>query len=760
MINTRVTMAKWTGIQTVAMTKLYITGGIKDTKLAKTIRKIRDVLQLGRDSMWKKRRDQVYGDEGELAFVEKLNDIKPQRKRTQRKQSLLEFEIISTTTVRIVKAQQEVETPQDTSIDAVLQQPRATRKGTNNTKMWTQQTLPAKYTIENTVITVQGKKEKKKKYTQPKIDKAAPDKTKTRTKRKQIIIKLEPHEKRWRVWNDAHNRECYVCKQNGLEIKTKCEGCMNSFHEQCKTKEMTNLCSQCIIRNTPQHALAKEQGRQELQRRNEETHSTWSAQHDTQCHVCTQDKYENKRKGQKERKKVPLLPCASCMRSVHEKECMNTEEEEKGWYWQCSTCREAQKEIHTTYTEEQRLQQRKYHGTTRVLWGMKELHDIIKKRRTKEQGQTEKDKHTSITPTGTSSGVTKQGERTTIQVESESEEEQGWKKHERGTTPEYSRVPMTRMVKTAIELALPGGREVMVHGDGHCCMRAVSKVLGMQPGQLMSWLAIEAAEQTRTGNRLSVNHYSTEKIKHREKIYTQYAQLTEERAKQDLPRNEWSGSDELKLVAIVTQRPVIVVTPATNSFTTYTTQRKPTLVPSANARGGTHRMVEPANHVVEGKRNIRELQNMYMEMKHDKPIVLMYHNQVHYNAWLMGPDNTSMTTIPRTYREMRRAHNKEVQETNAQAQTQTKKQKKSRKMTLDDSDEEEEDDILQMQQHGEKQQEKNNEKKRNKQHNDNKTRNKKKKLENTEKRGTGNGDHTKENTQRDAKRKKTEERKK
>ena len=124
---------------------------------------------------------------------------------------------------------------------------------------------------------------------------------------------------------------------------------------------------------------------------------------------------------------------------------------------------------------------------------------------------------------------------------------------------------------------------------------------------------------------------------------------------------------------------------------------------------------------------------------------------------VMGPDNTSTTTIPRTYREMRRAHNKEVQETNAQAQTQTKKQKKSRKMTLDDSDEEEEDDILQMQQHGEKQQEKNNEKKRNKQHNDNKTRNKKKKLENTEKRGTGNGDHTKENTQRDAKRKKTEE---
>ena len=140
------------------------------------------------------------------------------------------------------------------------------------------------------------------------------------------------------------------------------------------------------------------------------------------------------------------------MRSVHEKECMNTEEEEKGWYWQCSTCREAQKEIHTTYTEEQRLQQRKYHGTTRVLWGMKELHDIIKNRRTKEQGQTEKDEHTSITPTGTSVGVTKQGEQTTIQVESESEEEQGWKKHERGTTPAYGRVPMTRMVKTAIEL--------------------------------------------------------------------------------------------------------------------------------------------------------------------------------------------------------------------------------------------------------------------------------------------------------------------
>ena len=162
-------------------------------------------------------------------------------------------------------------------------------------------------------------------------------------------------------------------------------------------------------------------------------------------------------------------------------------------------------------------------------------------------------------------------------------------------------------------------------GDGHCLYRAVGKVVGMPPGDLIQIVTIMAEEHCR---RQTMSIYTSSEARALAERLTSWAQLEENVNGRE--HVQWSGNDELKLLAMALERPIVVI----NAGVGGTEKWEHTLItPRTKVNGQFTRTIVTVpqrnrrRHVVSRRRSNTQLQQTQQHLECCRPIYLLYQDE-------------------------------------------------------------------------------------------------------------------------------------
>ena len=459
------------------------------------------------------------------------------------------------------------------------------------------------------------------------------------------------HRARMRTWQEAHDTECIVCNGTlqGVEL-VQCKVCTCAYHAMCMGVE-TEHCDECTGKEI--HTIEQEQVRIQKVLGNNERRQQWEETHRKKCTVCDKDK--------------TTVHCVSCTKSIHKRKCMQKADTNEQDQWQCKECASQHLPPHDTFRVAATLEHVTYFGK-QLQWGMSELRKKIRDR-LKEQ-----DRHDTATLSSTddSSEEEEQVEYTGTRRGDRNANWRNKARHDDKSGP----IPMDDNKRDTIFTALQQSREVTVNGDGHCLYRAMGKVIGMKPGDLIKIVAVIAEEHCREDIQ---NVYTRNEAANKACGLRNWEDVEENQWRHT---TVWSGLEEIKLMAMVLQRPIIVINAGTN-----TGQREEHLIitPRITQRDG-------GAHIIAGTKANTEIQKTYNKLEYCDPIYLLYQNNMHFNGIVQAQDEGASTEIPVWIQDMRARHEQQAHHessVNVQRRNEengNKRQRHDIEMESDDSD--------------------------------------------------------------------------